>query len=419
MPCKSNKDVEASTSFGAVQETPGSPDAIVVGAGLIGSAIAWLLARAGRSVHLIDAGTLGGEASSAGAGMLAPGGEYKEPSAHAHFAIESLAMYPAFVQQLESDSGLQIDFRNCGAIELAFVAADWSELRRQAGVQRRFGIAVDPICISALGALVPGLETKELRGALFYPKDCCVDPGHLLRALRIACERHSVKILEGFPVEGIQLHQDRVGVRAGQYRTIARHVVLAAGAWSSGIPITASGSAIKIPRSVPVRGHLVGYSLPANSLRPIVRHRDHYLVQRKGGFTVAGASSEWCEFDRSLNPQQVRSIQDGVSLFYPVVRTLEPTRQWFGFRPGIEHSGPAIRRITCTNLWLAYGHYRNGILLTPATAQLVASEILRSGNRTQASAPARLKQTSLASEESVTGTLDVPNGDVPTFPRTT
>lgn len=104
---------------------------------------------------------------------------------------------------------------------------------------------------------------------------------------------------------------------------------------------------------------------------------------------------------------------------YSAVRTLEPTRQWFGFRPGIEHSGPAIRRITGTNLWLAYGHYRNGILLTPATAQLVASEILRSGNRTQASSPARLKQTSLASEESVTGILDVPNADVPTFPRTT
>ena len=111
---------------------------------------------------------------------------------------------------------------------------------------------------------------------------------------------------------------------------------------------------------------------------------------------MAGASSEWCQFDRSLNPQQVRAIQEGVSAIYPVVGTLEPTRQWFGFRPGIEQSGPAIRRIPGTNLWVAYGHYRDGILLTPATAHLVASEILRCGNRTQASAPARLKQTSFA-----------------------
>jgi len=172
---RSNQDVECSTFSGPVQETAESPDAIVVGAGLIGCAISWLLARAGRSVHLIDAGKLGGEASSAGAGMLAPGGEYKEPSAHAHFATESLAMYPGFVQQLESDSGSEIDFRNCGAIELAFTAEEWWQLRRQADVQRRFGIAVDPICISALGTLVPGLESENLRGALFYPKECCVD----------------------------------------------------------------------------------------------------------------------------------------------------------------------------------------------------------------------------------------------------
>lgn len=385
---ESDKNLEISTSSRALEHVAGSLDAIVVGAGLIGSAIAWLLARAGRSVRLIDAGPLGGEASSAGAGMLAPGGEYKQPSKQAHFAIESLAMYPSFVQQLESGSGLQIDFRNCGAVELAFAAANWSELRRQADVQRRFGIAVDPICISALGALVPGLETKEVTGALFYPKDCCVDPGDLLRALRVACERQKVEILEGCPVDGIQVHGDRVGIRVGQYRTFARHVVLAAGAWSSAIPITASERPIRIPRSVPVKGHLLGYSLLANSLRPIVRHRHFYLVQRTSGFTVAGASSEWCGFDRTLNPQQCRFIQEGVSSFYPLVRGVEPARRWVGFRPGTEQAGPVIGRITGTNLWAAYGHYRNGILLTPATAHLVASQILKDGKPTQASVPA-------------------------------
>jgi len=385
---ESNKSLEISTSSRPVEQLAGSPDVIVVGAGLIGSSIAWLLARSGRSVCLIDAGALGGEASGAGAGMLAPGGEYKQSSAHAHFAIESLAMYPSFVQQLESESALQIDFRKCGAIELAFAAAHWSKLRHQADVQRRFGIAVDSICISALGALVSGLETKKLTGALFYPKDCCVDPGDLLQALHTACERHKVTILEGSPVDEIQVQEDRVGVRFGQYRIVARHVVLAAGAWSSGSPITALGRPIRIPRSVPVKGHLIGYSLRANSLRPIVRHRHYYLVQRKTGFTVAGASSEWCGFDRTLDPRQCRSIQESVSSFYPLVRAVQPARTWFGFRPGIEQPGPAIGRITGTNLWVAYGHYRNGILLTPAIAHLVASQILKEGKRTQASVPA-------------------------------
>jgi glycine oxidase len=103
-------------------------DVLIVGAGLIGSAIAWLLSKSGCSVVLMDAGRFGGEASSAGAGMLAPGGEYREPSPAAQFAIESLAMYPAFVRQLEKESGVPIDYRNCGAIELAYERECWRAL---------------------------------------------------------------------------------------------------------------------------------------------------------------------------------------------------------------------------------------------------------------------------------------------------
>src|SRR5713226_10239617 len=118
------------------------PDAVhevlVVGAGLIGSSIACLLSKAGCRVVLIDGGSFGGEASAAGAGMLAPGGEYREPSPAAQFAIESLAMYPAFVRQLEKESGVPIDYRNCGAIELAYERERWHALQARAEVQRNF-----------------------------------------------------------------------------------------------------------------------------------------------------------------------------------------------------------------------------------------------------------------------------------------
>jgi glycine oxidase len=353
-----------------------SYDVLIVGAGLIGGAIAWLLSKSGCSVVLMDAGRFGGEASCAGAGMLAPGGEYREPSPAAQFAIESLAMYPAFVRQLEEESGVPIDYRNCGAIELAYERERWHALQSRAEVQRNFGIPVHLLCPSSLSAVAPGLNSEGLLGALYYAKDACVAPADLLRALRALCDRGGVKVLENTPVENIDAERDRVTVRIKKQHITGRNLVLSAGAWSSLIPLSRSGAPASIPTSVPVKGHLVGYQLPPRSLRPILRHGHHYIVQRGTGFTVAGSSEETCGFNRRVNPDRIREIRAEVGSFYTPLLTKEPTREWVGFRPGIEHQGPVISRVPGTRVWLAYGHYRNGILLTPATAHLVSGEIL-------------------------------------------
>ncbi|HET6940614.1 MAG TPA: FAD-dependent oxidoreductase [Sphingomicrobium sp.] len=351
-------------------------DVLIVGAGLIGSAIAWLLSKSGCSVVLMDAGRFGGEASSAGAGMLAPGGEYREPSPAAQFAIESLAMYPAFVRQLEKESGVPIDYRNCGAIELAYERERWRALQARASIQRKFGIPVHLLCPSSLSAVAPGLNSEGLFGALYYAKDACVAPADLLRALRELCDRGGVKIMENSPVESIDAERDRVTVRIAKHHITGRNLVLSAGSWSSLIPLSRSGAPTSIPTSVPVKGHLAGYQLSPGSLRPILRHGHHYVVQRRNGFTVAGSSEETCGFNRSVNPERIREIRDEIGSFYTPLLTKEPTREWVGFRPGIEHHGPVISRLPGTKVWLAYGHYRNGILLTPATAHLVSGEIL-------------------------------------------
>jgi glycine oxidase len=363
------------------------PDAVhevlVVGAGLIGSSIAWLLSRAGCRVVLIDAGSFGGEASAAGAGMLAPGGEYREPSPAARFAIESLAMYPTFVRQLEKESGLSIDYRKCGAIELAYERERWRELRKRADVQRRFGISVQCLCLSSLSAVAPGLNLEGLRGAFYYPDDACVAPGDLLRALRTVCERQGVTILENSPVESIEAEHGLVMVRVREQRISGRNLVLAAGAWSSQIPVSRSGVNTRIPESFPVKGHLVGYQLLPGSLRPILRDGHHYVVQRNSGFTIAGSSEEQCGFDRTVNPERISEIRNAAGSFYSPISMLESTRAWTGFRPGSEHHGPTLGRVSGTNVWLAYGHYRNGILLTPATAHLISRQILSASYKSQ------------------------------------
>ncbi|HWC18919.1 MAG TPA: FAD-dependent oxidoreductase, partial [Terriglobales bacterium] len=189
-----------------------SYDTLIAGAGLIGSSIAWLLAKAGLRIILIDAVKFGSEASAAGAGMLAPGGEYREYSPAAQFALQSLAMYPAFVRALEKESSVPIDFRKCGTVELAYEHAHWESLEKHADVQRRFGISVDSICTSTLRELAPGLNLGGVCGALYYPNEACVAPQDLLKALKIACERSGVTILEATPVKSI--HAEASGVAA-------------------------------------------------------------------------------------------------------------------------------------------------------------------------------------------------------------
>jgi glycine oxidase len=361
---------------GKIRVDEARSDVLIVGAGLIGAAIAWLLSKARCRVVLIDAGRLGGEASAAGAGMLAPGGEYRKPSRAAHFALESLTTYPAFVRELENESGTEIDFRHCGAIELAYDVDRWQALKERAALQRRFGICVDSICPSSLSSLAPGVNQTGIHGALFYPKDACVAPTDLLRALRIVCERRGVTILENAPVQRIRSEQGKVTAHLGCVRITGGKLVLAAGAWSSLVPIDHCGEAVRLPASFPVKGHIVGYQLPAGSLRPILRHGHHYVLQRKNGFTLAGSSEERCGFNRDPNAEQIREIRAGVGSFYSPIASTEPAKEWIGFRPGIEQGEPALSRVPGTDVWLAYGHYRNGILLTPATAHLLASAIL-------------------------------------------
>src|SRR5580700_4375829 len=139
------------------------PGIAIAGAGLIGASIAWRLAQAGMRVSMFDAGSFGGETSSAGAGMLSPGGEFDRPSVWLDLGIESMRMYPSFVEELRAESGLSIDFQRCGCHQLV-------GQREQAEKRLDFQLAA-------------GINVELTEQGLFYPEDGFVDPTHLLRAL--------------------------------------------------------------------------------------------------------------------------------------------------------------------------------------------------------------------------------------------
>ncbi len=239
-------------------------DAIVIGAGIIGSSIAWRPGAAPDCVStLIDAGKVGGEASWAGAGMLAPGGEVTERTAWSDFALESLRLYPEFIAALEGESGLQIDYRRSGAFEIAANDEEWTKLLDRAEKQRALGIPSAP---------------ADRDRALFYPEDAVVDPRDVTRALLAACGARKVTVLENRAVTGIHAGPGEVGVETAAGRLTAATAVLAAGAWSGAIPIT--GVPLRLPGSFPVRGHLLGYQLEPGSLPAILRHGNTYILQR-------------------------------------------------------------------------------------------------------------------------------------------
>ena len=345
-------------------------DAIITGAGIIGGSIAWRLAQAGLRVLLLDRSRMGEEASWAGAGMLAPGGEFEAPSPLASFALESLRAYPAFVAELESETGLEIDYRRLGAIEVAASEAEWPTLHARAVLQAEMGIPACSMSREELLREVPLIDAA-LAGAFYYPEDALVDPRQIMRALRAACEARGVEIREGVLVTGMRPFTGRVEVITKDSILAAGSAVLAAGAWSSVVGIRGRS----VPRAFPVRGHLMGFHMKPGSLGPILRREHTYILQRSGGFTIAGTSSEQCGFDRTLSPAVLCDIQARAANLLPALAACEPSEKWLGFRPGVEGQGPVVKAVDGSHLWLAYGHYRNGILLAPVTAARVSAGI--------------------------------------------
>lgn len=317
----------------------------IAGAGIIGLTTAWRLARQGWKVIVFDRREALHEASWAAAGMLAPGGEidHSTDPAFVRMALASLDLYPEFVRDLEEDSELSLEYRRCGAIDLGTTDD-------KAALQSRFGIHSTPC---------------DFRGrpARFYPNDAVVDPLSINDALRSVCRRYGIEVREHDPVTEILPN----AVRTASGELPADRVVVAAGAWSSGL-------LPGLPRSYPVRGHLISFDLAPGLLPTIVRDGHTYLIQRENGSVIAGSSMEIAGFDRAIHQPIVEDIRRRAAQLIPELAAVEPSNCWTGLRPASD-SGPVIRRLPGTNIWAAYGHFRNGILLAPYTCRLIAEEI--------------------------------------------
>jgi len=275
----------------------------------------------------------------------------------AEMALRSLEIYPEFVEGLGEASGVPIDYQRCGAVEIALSDREAVELERRAARQSTIGIHSQPVRHAGSVA------------ARFYPGDALVNPRDVMAALRTACLRNGVSIREHEPV--VEILPDGSGVRTGRGSYRDDGVLIAAGAWSADLVPN-----FPIPKTMPVRGHLIGYRASAGMLGTILRHENTYLLQRDTGCLIAGASTEHVGFDRSIDENVVRAIHARASQLMPALAAMSPAESWNGFRPAIEGGIPAVGRIEGTAIWTAFGHYRNGILLAPDTARRIEESVM-------------------------------------------
>jgi glycine oxidase len=342
----------------------------VAGGGIIGLSIAWRLAQAGHNVTVFDQRTVGGEASWAGAGMLAPGGEIEEPSAIAALAIESRGIYSRFVRELEDASELPIDYQECGALDIAYSEDELAALERRGARQRDLGVYSKRITRAHVATFWPRVRRDGLVGGRFYPNDAIVNPRELTHALKCVCCKAGVTVREYCLVRAIAISPECVSLRSSWDYQDFRVVVIAAGAWSSLIAVSGVPD---LPKAEPIKGHLIGYQQPEQTCNTIIRHGHTYLLQRGNGLLIAGSSIERVGFDRDINPFIETDLAKRAGFVLPHLGETSPSETWMGFRPasddlrmGMWHS---------PRLCLAYGHFRNGILLAPVTAARVAAEV--------------------------------------------
>ena len=346
-------------------------DVIVVGAGLIGLAIAFELAERGIGVRLYDRGEAGHAASWAGAGMLAPYTERITNEALLALCVASLQEYPAFVQRVRDASGVDPRLRLSGVFYAAFESDGLEALQEHSRTLQARGIDCAMLDRGSALAAEPWLGAALL-GGLLKKSEGYVDNRRLGRALAAACEGRGVR-WERSAAIAVQCDTRRVlGVRTDRGFVAARAVVNACGAWAAqlaGVPQSC------VPAIEPVKGQMVALAVPVGFVQRATWVPGAYLVPRDDGRLLIGATVESVGFDERVTAQGVHELLHAALAAAPALAGFSITESWAGIRPGTPDGLPLLGPTPIKGYFLASGHYRNGILLAPATARLIADAI--------------------------------------------
>ncbi len=347
-----------------------SSDILIIGGGTIGLALAIELKLRGSSKVTVLSRSFSEAAGHAAAGMLAPQAEALPPSPLRSLCLRSLNAYADWVSKLEDLSGLSSDYWQCGILAPVFDAAArqiHAELTPDAS---RFWLDQ-----STVHHAQPGLS-PEIAGGWWYPEEGQVDTRSLMQVLKAAAEAIAVEVHEGVTVTDIQHQAGQVErVRTTQGDWFAQHYVLAAGAWAAQL--------LPIPLH-PRKGQMMAlrspqYPLPTTTglpLNQVLFGENIYIVPRQDGRIILGATVESVGFTLGNTVEGIQSLLNAATCLLPALSAASVDDYWWGFRPTPIDESPILGESLWDNLTLATGHHRNGILLIPATVQVLADLIL-------------------------------------------
>jgi glycine oxidase len=342
---------------------------IVLGGGVIGLASALECRLRGFRVILLEQGRCGGQASGAAAGMLAPFSENGEqPDAFFSFCRDSLGLYAEWLDRIGQVSRIDPEFERSGSLNVVFHEADILPMRNRLDWQQEAGVRAEWVDAAELRRMEPAL-TKELIGGLYYPEEAHLYAPAYVRALEEACRRTGVTIVEG--VSGLTIREWERGIvlHGSPFESLhGETLILCSGAWSA---VWEEPLSVRLP-VYPIRGQICAYPSAYGEVRHMVFSSQGYAVGKRNGSLVCGASEDAAGFDASVTEKGINRLKRWSARLIPALQARETHHVWAGLRPATQDGFPFLgpldgaKRVIC-----AFGHYRNGILLSPATAKAV------------------------------------------------
>ncbi len=352
---------------------PGTADVVVVGGGVIGSAVARSLAAGNVATCVVDREEIPGAATWASAGMLSPIGEGLRKGPFLELGLRGLRAYPGLVAELKEETGVDVGYHPSGKVQVALAEEGAESLRERAAWGARQGFQTRWISRDELRRELPEL-THRARGGLLIPEDHQVENRALGPALRTAAQRKGAQWVPGREVRRVLIRKGSVeGVELSDgSRITSSTIVLAAGAWSGGIA--------GLPRPLPVRpvrGQMVALHPASPVSTAMVGSPSLYLVPRRDGRLLAGATMEEVGFESHPTAGGVARMLEGAMELFPSLAHARLAESWAGLRPGTPDALPVLGPDPeVRGLLYATGHFRNGILLAPVTAQIISGLVL-------------------------------------------
>lgn len=346
-------------------------DTVIIGGGIIGLSIAFELAKRGHQPTILEKGVCGGQATGAAAGMLAPFSEIHEDNDDFfQLCHASLKAYPTWQEEVRQLAKQDFEYNTHGSLHVVFHEADELALESRQKWQQDQGVRSEIIRGDALFRLEPEL-TQTAVAAMYYPDEHHVYTPDFVCGLKEACLALGVQIIEDVgEIELTEITRNGVLLKSNHHEPIsASQCILSTGAWTGQYE---EKLGVRLP-IYPIRGQICAYPQADRHVNHIIFSSQGYVVSKAIGKIVCGASEDIAGFDTSVTDKGINRLLKWSRKLYPFMNDWEPILKWAGLRPATQDGYPLIGRLDhYPQIIIASGHYRNGILLSPITAKIVA-----------------------------------------------